>query len=388
MGAWDFVIGILIGIVLACISLVVQTSRKSPIRATYSGVVARSTVRRHPTQQRFLREVGAQTEIVKLAGYMFFGTVASVESHVHSLLDTHRTTRFVILDLFHVSGIDFSAAEAFTRMRRLMAARGVEMILSGVTRGGEIGRALRAVGVWDHNGGLVFETLNGALEFAENEFLKALYTPKQPQPQPQPPPTFLDVPPPPKSPALQMGLLDGIPGSPRRTLVHNAAQTTLRSDEVVQSTKWAGFRQPLPLLLQTFQGMTERNEDFWFAVCRYFVRRVYDEGTVVFRRGVSFLCFDMRGHIYPHCKYPTNPPPHTGQSHRILPNRRRHVPCRVRPRPRAVLGKHSSGHDVRRASVLLVDAANGNTVRGEIRGGVGHGRSRVGTPAEGKSGGV
>jgi SulP family sulfate permease len=284
MGAWDFVIGILIGVLLACVSLVLQTSRKSPIRATYSGTVARSTVRRHPTQQRFLREVGAQIEIIKLAGYMFFGTITSVERHVHNLLDEHRTTRFVIIDLFHVSGIDFSAAEAFTRMRRLMAVHGIEMVLSGVTRGGEIGGALRAVGVWgdDYSGGLVFETLNEALEFVENEFLKVLYTSKNPKNI-----TFLDVP---KPPTIAIDA-DHPPSSPRRTLVQNAAQTTLGSDEVVQSTKWASFRQPLPLILQTFQGMTDKNEDFWFGVCAYFEKRFYEEGMVVFRRGVS--CYHL-----------------------------------------------------------------------------------------------
>jgi len=276
MGAWDFVIGILVGVLLACVSLVVQTSRKSPIRATYSGTVARSTVRRNPTQQRFLREVGSQIEIVKLAGYMFFGTIASVETHVRKLLEEHKTTtRFVVLDLHHVSGIDFSAAEAFTRMQRLMAVRGVEMIISGVSRGGDVGSALRGVGVWESV--LVFETLNEALEFCENEFLKALYHESSNTTTEQ----YLRI------PVKPSGDTSGFePSSPRRALVQNAAAITMTSDEVVQSTRWASFRQPLPLILQTFQGVTDKNEDFWFGVCSTFERRVYKEGEIVFRRGV------------------------------------------------------------------------------------------------------
>lgn len=180
MGAWDFVIGILIGVVLACVSLVVQTSRKSAISATYSGMVARSTVRRHPVQQRFLSQVGRQTQVVKLEGYMFFGTISSVERSVRAMLDENnfqeQPIRFLIIDLLHVSGIDFSAAEAFTRMRRLLSVRGVEMILSGVTRDGDIGKALQAVGVWAADETvLVFNDLNGALESCENVFLTALY---------------------------------------------------------------------------------------------------------------------------------------------------------------------------------------------------------------------
>src|SRR5690606_22238570 len=102
MGAWDFVYGILIGILLACVSYVIQTSRVSAIRASYSGVVARSTVRRNPVQQRFLRNIGHQIRVVKLSGYMFFGTIASVEAQTKALLDEkndeHKPIRYLILD--------------------------------------------------------------------------------------------------------------------------------------------------------------------------------------------------------------------------------------------------------------------------------------------------
>lgn len=180
MGAWDFVIGIVIGIVLACMSFVVQAAQKSAIRASYSGVFARSTVRRHPVQQRFLREVGRQIQIYKLAGYIFFGTISSVESTIRSLLKEQnfdaQPIRYLIIDVTNVTGIDFSAAEAFTRMRRLLAARGVEMILSGAKPDDEVGRGLRVVGLWGDNDKVqVFEDLNAALEACENEFLAALY---------------------------------------------------------------------------------------------------------------------------------------------------------------------------------------------------------------------
>lgn len=180
MGAWDFVIGIVIGIVLACMSFVVQAAQKSAIRASYSGVFARSTVRRHPLQQRFLREVGRQIQIYKLAGYIFFGTISSVETTIRGLLKEQnfnaQPIRYLIIDVGNVTGIDFSAAEAFTRMRRLLGARGVEMILSGAKPDDEVGRGLRAVGLWGDNDKLqVFEDLNAALEACENEFLAALY---------------------------------------------------------------------------------------------------------------------------------------------------------------------------------------------------------------------
>ena len=182
MGAYDFVVGILVGIVLACVGYVVQTSRVSAIRATYTGEVAGSTVRRHPLQRRFLREVGQQTHVAKLAGFLFFGTIVSVENRIRALIDddafSKRPIRFLIIDLVHVTGIDFSAAEAFTRMHRVLAAKHVQMIICGVSRDeGDIAEALRLVGFWDESKEVeTFVDLNSALEYCENQLLRAFYS--------------------------------------------------------------------------------------------------------------------------------------------------------------------------------------------------------------------
>lgn len=66
MGTDDFVVGILVGIILACCFFVIQTSKRRVIRAVLDGSIARSTVRRHATQRHFLDAVGSQTQIVKL----------------------------------------------------------------------------------------------------------------------------------------------------------------------------------------------------------------------------------------------------------------------------------------------------------------------------------
>ncbi|CAZ82138.1 unnamed protein product [Tuber melanosporum] len=289
MGAWDFVIGILIGIVLACMSYVVQTSQKPAIRAIYSGAIARSTVRRHPNQQRFLRKVGPQIQVFKLAGYMFFGTIASVEGKIRSLLEEknfqEQPIRFLIVDLLHVNGMDFSAAEAFTRMRRLLSAKNVEMILSSVQSESEVGRELRAVGVWGDNDKIqVFQDLNAALEACENEFLTAFYFHSDElATRKHNPPTHLDVPN--RNPSDVHGI-EAAYSSPRRNLLKLAAASTLReSESESQHSKWKNFKQPLPLILQTFQEMTDKHEDFWFRAIPFFVRREYAQGSIVFSRG-------------------------------------------------------------------------------------------------------
>lgn len=68
MTIWDFVVGLLFGIILACVFFVVQNSRRRAIRAVFSGSTAQSTVRRPRSQRAFLQQVGSQSYIMKLQG--------------------------------------------------------------------------------------------------------------------------------------------------------------------------------------------------------------------------------------------------------------------------------------------------------------------------------
>lgn len=289
MGAWDFVVGIFIGIILACMSFVVQTSRKSAIRATFSGKITGSTVRRPPIQQRFLREAGQQTLITKLGGYLFFGTIVNVENTMRGLIEEEsfnkRPIRFLILDFTRVYGMDFSAAEAFTRINRVLRKRNVQIIISGLDVQGDVGRSLQNVELFaPENGVEIFEDLNSALEFCENDYLKVFYSHREALlKKKDSSPAFLEVP-------AQHGthqMHDVIVSSPRHRYLQQAATTTLREDEtaVMVPAAWSAMRQPLPLLLQTFQGLSLRNEDFWFSACTYFTRECYSAGTILFEEG-------------------------------------------------------------------------------------------------------
>lgn len=294
MGAWDFVVGILVGIILACVSFVVQTSRKSAIRVTYSGEVAGSTVRRPPIQQRFLRDAGQQTLVMKLGGYLFFGTIVNVENRMRGLIEeeafNRQPIRFLILDFSRVYGLDFSAAEAFTRINRVLRKRNVQTVLSGLDVEGDVGKSLQNVGLLESGPDSVqiFEDLNSALEFCENDYLKVFYSHSESLLNHEGVPRasqFLEVP----TAAVKAGnpVTDTLVSSPRRQYLQEVATTTLHEDEsaVRLPRAWASMRQPLPLLLQTFHGLTAGNEDFWFPACPYFVRESYEAGTTLYHEG-------------------------------------------------------------------------------------------------------
>lgn len=211
MGMVDFVVGILVGIMLACISLVIQTSQRSAIKATFTGEVARSTVRRNAVQQRFLTDVGDQIFVMRLSGNIFFGTIVQVEQAIRDLLDEdkyfkEKPIRYLILDMGAVTSIDFSAAEAFCRIKRLLDTKSVFLLITGLTdntntESKAIIKSLRSVGLFNDdvyetangqeesattkyedeswNFVRIFPNLNSALEWSENQFLKTYFKTRQ-----------------------------------------------------------------------------------------------------------------------------------------------------------------------------------------------------------------
>ncbi|CAI4216630.1 unnamed protein product [Parascedosporium putredinis] len=227
MGVYDFVVGIGIGILLAFVNLVTQTAAVPAVRAAYSGEVVTSTVRRNPSQSHYLKHVGRQIFIVKLTGYLFFGTIVSVEEKIRNLIDdrtfSERPIRFLVIDLWHVTGLDYSAGEAFNRIN-----------------------------------------LNSALESCENELLKTYYVSQEA-----------------RSSASSPRTIGKLAGSPK----------ALEDVDAARPAKWQGFKEPLRLMLQIFQGLSEKNEDFWFRATPYFAKLEYAAGTVLFRPGTT--CGDL-----------------------------------------------------------------------------------------------
>lgn len=81
-----------------------------------------------------------------------------------------------MIDLSKVDGVDFSAAEAFARINRLLIARSVEMIMCGFLAASSVGKSLYKVGLLEGSERITcFEDLNSALESCENELLKTFY---------------------------------------------------------------------------------------------------------------------------------------------------------------------------------------------------------------------
>ncbi|KAI1779913.1 sulfate transporter family protein [Hypoxylon cercidicola] len=287
MGIYDFVVGIFVGIILAFVSAIFHASQVSAIRATYTGDQVGSVVRRNPSQHHYLQEVGSQTYVIKLAGFLFFGTIVGVEEKIRNLIsdDVFKThpIKYIILDLWHVTGIDYSAAEGFKTINRLLNGKGVHLLISGKDAESKIGRSIRAVGIGVDGPEVMFmPDLNSALESCENEQLKTFYARQEALRISRPAPaTNLDVP-----NKGQFGQsLEFLSQSPRRNHLDQAARNVLNHQELRRSTRWQNISEPLRLMLQVFYDVSDKNEDFWFRAKPYFVRKEYATGTILYHCG-------------------------------------------------------------------------------------------------------
>ena len=294
MGAWDFVIGILVGIILALLDFVVQTSQISAIRATHSGQIANSTVRRPNMQHKFLKEAGQQIFVMKLGGQLFFGTIVGVENRIRALLDDDafqaRPIRYLVLDMAHIIGVDFSAAEAFKRINRLLKKRGVTMCIAGQNPDGKISRTLRKAGLFGTDDEVhVYDDLNNALEYCENTLLNALQR-QQEHIKTRRSSSLLEVP---KKNVMSSSYpAEFMFSSPRRSHLNQiASDTIMEEDAASHSGLWSGVKQPLPLMLQIFENLSDKREDFWFPAAQFFSRCTFVAGTTIYYQGEAASAF-------------------------------------------------------------------------------------------------
>ncbi|KAG0696357.1 sulfate transporter family-domain-containing protein [Suillus ampliporus] len=273
MTAWDFVIGVLFGIVVSCFFFVVQNSQRRSIRACYAGDSAISTVRRPAAHRAYIREVSKQTRVLRLQGFLFFGTIAHVEETLRNTVEDaawqRNPVRFVVVDLSLVVGVDMSAAEAFVRVQRLLAAKGVVLVFCGVTPDSPCGKALSSVGVLQEPFVEVFETLNDAMEWTENAYLRAWFRAQKSWTTPITLPGRRDT---------SLSFDDTLTGSPRQMQLRDVGERTIAEflDKDSENSS-----EPYNTLLNAFSSYRDVDQNTFRQIAPYFERFTFPEGFVL-----------------------------------------------------------------------------------------------------------
>jgi len=171
--ARDFVAGVVLGFITACITFAINTSRRRLLklglnRSTYSGSVDRPVY-----QQEQLVRHGHTIQIMWLHGFVFFGSAHRLLEQIREIVDTQNgVCRSLILDFRQVMGIDSSAVMSLVKLRQIAHRKGFVVVLTDIPP--HVESVLRGGGLFRGEGSgnvLVYRDTDSALEWCEDELL-------------------------------------------------------------------------------------------------------------------------------------------------------------------------------------------------------------------------
>lgn len=173
IGLFGFLAGVGVGTLTAVIIFTVNYSRIKVVNRTLSEVTLRSNVDRPDHLRQLLRDRGPQVYILKLQGFIFFGTAHTLHQDVNSRV--HDTTlpvvRYVVFDFRRVTGLDGSAEISFMKIVRLAHASNFQVIFTNLSP--RFQRKLSRAFTGEPQTEVVrfFSDLDHGIEWCENQLL-------------------------------------------------------------------------------------------------------------------------------------------------------------------------------------------------------------------------
>jgi SulP family sulfate permease len=127
-----FLPGVVVGLVLAVVLFAVSYGRIELVREVALGETYHSNVDRPPDQRARLRTMGDRVQILRVNGFVFFGSANGLLERIRKRVDASPLA-FMVIDLRRVTGVDSSAVASFVKVVHLAEAHGFELVFTGAT---------------------------------------------------------------------------------------------------------------------------------------------------------------------------------------------------------------------------------------------------------------
>jgi len=166
--------GVGAGIIIATVLFVYKYSSVNVISNILSGDSHHSTVDRSPLEARLLDSQGGRIHILRLKGFIFFGSANNLLNTIRERQADRSLPRltYVILDFQQVSGLDTSGIVSMSKLSRLAKKEGFMILAASVPV--DIQNSFRTAGLLEEGPGQVrlFRDRDYSIEWCENEILK------------------------------------------------------------------------------------------------------------------------------------------------------------------------------------------------------------------------
>jgi SulP family sulfate permease len=169
---WGFLPGVVLGLVLAVVLFAISYGQIELVREVAFGETYRSNVDRPATERAELRTLSDRVQILRVSGFVFFGSTNRLLDRVRRRVEAAPAPRFLLIDLRRVTGVDSSAVVSFTKVLSLAEATGFEVIFTGASD--PVRAQLARGGVVEGDGLVAFEPdLDRGLQRCEDALLSA-----------------------------------------------------------------------------------------------------------------------------------------------------------------------------------------------------------------------
>ena len=175
IGVFGFLQGVGVGLLVAGGLFILNYSRMTVVRNELSGANYHSNFDRSEHHRQTLRQKGEQITILKLHGFIFFGTANTLLERIRQRIhdSDHLPLRYLVLDFHHVRGLDSSVMYSFIKMKQLAKNHDFVLVLTYLSQ--EIRHQLEEAEILEDDTTLcrAFPDLDHSLEWCEDQVLLA-----------------------------------------------------------------------------------------------------------------------------------------------------------------------------------------------------------------------
>lgn len=169
---FGYLLGVMIGIVGACLLFAFSYSRIGVVRRHLTRLNFTSNVERSPQEAVILKEHGAQIHVLWISGFIFFGSSNGLFEFIRRVMEEQKDPllRYLVLDFATVPGLDTSAVLSLVKLRNYCDERAAHIAFAGLND--QLDEMFRDSGLITTDGPhRAFPDRNEALEWCENLLL-------------------------------------------------------------------------------------------------------------------------------------------------------------------------------------------------------------------------
>jgi sulfate permease, SulP family len=135
ISTFGFLAGVMVGVVATAILFAISYSRIDIIKSSLTGKNFHSNFSRSSHHYDYLQAQGESLGILKLQGFIFFGTAFNLMHTIRTRIDDSQKLplRYLVLDFRLVNGVDSSALNSFMRIRYLAEKNDFLLAISGLS---------------------------------------------------------------------------------------------------------------------------------------------------------------------------------------------------------------------------------------------------------------